>query len=146
MFAIIESGGKQYRVEPGDVLDVELLGSLAPDAEKGALVRFERVLAVGGAAAVSAGVGGAGGKETPASSAGAAGSENPAGSAAGNGAAAPRIGRPLVEGALVTASLVGEALGPKIRVFKHKRRNTQRRTRGHRQHLHRVRIDEIQLP
>ena len=27
MYAIIETGGKQYRVEEGDVLDVELLGS-----------------------------------------------------------------------------------------------------------------------
>jgi large subunit ribosomal protein L21 len=117
MFAVIESGGKQYRVEPGDVLDVELMGSLAPQgssAEKGTVVRFERVLAVGGAGA--------------------------------DGAVAQAIGRPLVEGALVTASLVGESKGPKIRVFKHKRRNTQRKTIGHRQHYHRVRIDEIQLP
>jgi large subunit ribosomal protein L21 len=120
MFAVIESGGKQYRVEPGDVLDVELLGSLAEDGEaaedagKGAQVRFERVLAVGGT-----------------------------GSEAGT---APTIGKPLIEGALVTASLVGESKGPKIRVFKHKRRNTQRKTIGHRQHYHRIRIDEIQLP
>jgi large subunit ribosomal protein L21 len=110
MFAVIESGGKQYRVEPGDVLDVELLGSLAEDAEKGAAVRFERVLAVGGTDA------------------------------------AGTFGKPLIEGALVTASLVGESRGPKIRVFKHKRRNTQRKTIGHRQHYHRIRIDEIQLP
>ena len=125
MFAVIESGGKQYRVEPGDVLDVELLGTLGPEPEKGAAVRFERVLAVGAADA------GTGGTE------GAAGEKRPSG---------PRFGTPLVEGAVVTASLVGESLGPKIRVFKHKRRNTQRRTRGHRQHLHRVRIDEIQVP
>ncbi len=132
MFAIIETGGKQYRVEPGDVLDVELLGSLAPEgqnaqtAEKGTAVRFERVLAIGGLAATSA--------------------ASEAEGSAGSGKAAPSIGAPLVEGALVTASLVGVSLGPKIRVFKHKRRNTQRKTRGHRQHLHRVRIDEIQLP
>ena len=44
MFAVIESGGKQYRVEPGDVLEVELMGSVAADAEKGSAVRFERVL------------------------------------------------------------------------------------------------------
>ena len=117
MFAVIESGGKQYRVEPGDVLEVELLGSLAEDAEKGAAVRFERVLVVGAA-----------------------------GEPGSAGAAAPTIGKPLIEGALVTASLVGESRGPKIRVFKHKRRNTQRKTIGHRQHYHRVRIDEIQLP
>jgi large subunit ribosomal protein L21 len=108
MFAVIESGGKQYRVEAGDVVDLELMGLEGADAEKGAAVRFERVLLVGGDST--------------------------------------SMGSPLVEGAVVTASLVGESLGPKIRVFKHKRRNTQRRTRGHRQHYHRVRIDGIQLP
>jgi large subunit ribosomal protein L21 len=108
MFAVIETGGKQYRVEAGDLLDVELLASLAPDAEKGTAVRFERVLAIG---------------------------SDPV-----------NLGTPIIEGAVVTASLVGETKGPKIRIFKHKRRNTQRRTNGHRQHLHRVRIDAIQLP
>lgn len=108
MFAVIESGGKQYRVEPGDVLDVELLSSVEDGAEKGTAIRFERVLAVGGESL--------------------------------------SVGAPLVLGALVTASLVGESKGPKIRVFKHKKRNTQRKTIGHRQHMHRVRIDEIQVP
>jgi len=41
MYAIIETGGKQYRVEEGTVLDVELL-----PAEEGAVVDFDRVLAV----------------------------------------------------------------------------------------------------
>jgi len=39
MYAIIETGGKQYRVEQGDVIDVELLG-----AENGAKVEFKNVL------------------------------------------------------------------------------------------------------
>lgn len=39
MYAIIETGGKQYRVEEGDELDVELLGT------EGA-VKFEKVLLV----------------------------------------------------------------------------------------------------
>jgi large subunit ribosomal protein L21 len=38
MYAIIETGGKQYRVGVGDVIDVELLGK-----EEG-LVEFERVI------------------------------------------------------------------------------------------------------
>ena len=58
----------------------------------------------------------------------------------------PHLGADALAGAAVTASLVGEVLGPKIRVFKKKKRSTFRRTTGHRQHLHRVRIDEIQLP
>ena len=42
-FAIIESGGKQYRVGPGDLIDVELL-----DGNVGEQVTFEEVLLVGG--------------------------------------------------------------------------------------------------
>ncbi|MGE5418142.1 MAG: 50S ribosomal protein L21 [Acidobacteriota bacterium] len=41
MYAIIESGGKQYRVQEGDVLKVEKL-----DAEAGSTVEFDKVLAV----------------------------------------------------------------------------------------------------
>lgn len=41
MYAIIETGGKQYRVEEGQIIDVELL-----NAEVGADVGFDRVLAV----------------------------------------------------------------------------------------------------
>lgn len=39
MYAIIETGGKQYRVEEGDELDVELLGT---DGE----VKFDKVLLI----------------------------------------------------------------------------------------------------
>jgi large subunit ribosomal protein L21 len=41
VYAIIETGGKQYRVQEGDVLFVEKL-----DAEDGATVTFDKVLAV----------------------------------------------------------------------------------------------------
>ena len=44
MYAVIETGGKQYRVEPGDVIDVERLA-----AEEGSSdVVFDRVLLLGG--------------------------------------------------------------------------------------------------
>lgn len=43
MYAIIETGGKQYRVQPGDKLDIELL-DLAEGQEQ---VEFDRVLLVG---------------------------------------------------------------------------------------------------
>ncbi|MCP3959392.1 MAG: 50S ribosomal protein L21 [bacterium] len=42
MYAVIETGGKQYRVVPGDVIDVELLAP-SEDSE----IVFERVLMVG---------------------------------------------------------------------------------------------------
>jgi len=41
MYAVIETGGKQYRVSPGETVDVEKL-----PGEVGAEVEFEKVLAV----------------------------------------------------------------------------------------------------
>jgi large subunit ribosomal protein L21 len=105
MYAVIETGGKQYRVEPGDVIDVERIAGDGGDTE----VRFDRVLMATG----------------------------------DNGA---QFGNPVIEGALVKASLVGEVRGPKIRVFKKKKRSTYRKSRGHRQDLVRVRIEGIELP
>jgi large subunit ribosomal protein L21 len=107
MYAVIQSGGKQYRVTPGDVLDIELL-----PGREGEAIRFDRVLMVGGNA------------------------EN----------AGFQVGNPVIAGALVNASLVRELRGPKIRVFKKKKRKQYRRTNGHRQDLLRVRIDDIHLP
>ena len=107
MYAVIETGGKQYRVEPGDVIDVERISG-AGEGDK-TEVRFDRVLMVTG----------------------------------DDGA---QFGSPVVEGALVKASLVGEVRGPKIRVFKKKKRTTYRKSRGHRQDLVRVRIEGIELP
>lgn len=43
MYAIIATGGKQYKVSEGDVIDVEKL-----DAEAGKQVTFDQVLAIGG--------------------------------------------------------------------------------------------------
>lgn len=103
MYAVIETGGKQYRVEPGDVIDVERVSGSEGE------VRFDRVLMATG----------------------------------DNGA---QLGNPVIEGALVKASLVGEVRGPKIRVFKKKKRSTYRKSRGHRQDLVRVRIEGIELP
>ncbi|HHY39075.1 MAG TPA: 50S ribosomal protein L21 [Clostridia bacterium] len=41
MYAIIETGGKQYKVAPGDTIRVERL-----PAEEGASIEFDRVLAL----------------------------------------------------------------------------------------------------
>ncbi len=43
MYAVIETGGKQYKVQQGDVLFIEKL-----DVEDGAAVTFDKVLVVGG--------------------------------------------------------------------------------------------------
>ena len=50
MFAVIESGGKQHRVEPGEVVDLEKLGG-----DVGASVTFERVMMVGDGERVTVG-------------------------------------------------------------------------------------------
>ena len=54
-------------------------------------------------------------------------------------------GTPFVAGAKVLAVVEGESRGPKIRVFKKKRRKGMRRTKGHRSTLTRVRITDIQV-
>lgn len=103
MFAVIETGGKQYRVEPGEILDVE-----RQIPEEGGRVTFDRVLLI-----------------------------------AGDGGT--RLGNPTLAGATVKARLVDEVRGPKVRIFKHKRRKQYRRRAGHRQDYLRVQIDEIAL-
>lgn len=102
MYAVIETGGKQYRVQEGDVIDVELSDGAAADSK----VSFDRVLMVGGDDV--------------------------------------KVGSPVVSGASVRGVLLDYVRGPKIRVFKKKRRKGYRRTTGHRQDLRRVRIDAIE--
>ena len=52
-------------------------------------------------------------------------------------------GAPFVANAKILAVVEGEARGPKIRVFKKKRRKGMRRTKGHRAVYTRVRIKDI---
>jgi len=54
-------------------------------------------------------------------------------------------GSPYVANARVAAIVEGETRGPKIRVFKKKRRKGMRRTKGHRSTYTRVRITDILL-
>jgi large subunit ribosomal protein L21 len=101
MYAVVSSGGKQYRVEAGNELTLERV-----PGDAGASITFDRVLLVGDGEAVT-------------------------------------VGTPTVDGATVSGTVLGEALGPKLIVFKFKQKATYRRKNGHRQHLTRVRIDEI---
>ena len=50
MYAVIQTGGKQYRVQPGDTIYVELL-----HAEPGSQVELDRVLMIGEGAEVTVG-------------------------------------------------------------------------------------------
>jgi len=54
------------------------------------------------------------------------------------------LGKPLVDGASVKAVVVREMRGPKLLVYKKKRRKGFQRTHGHRQNLVEVRIQTIQ--
>ena len=100
MYAVVETGGKQYQVSEGTTLEVERL-----DAEVGETVELDRVLLIND------------GEVT--------------------------VGRPLVEGAKVRATVLAQGKGPKITVLKYKRKNRYRKKQGHRQHLTRIRVDEI---
>ncbi len=55
-----------------------------------------------------------------------------------------KIGTPKVDGAQITGTIVAQGRGPKIRVFKMKRRKGYRRTHGHRQDYTEIRVDAIQ--
>lgn len=50
MFAIVKTGGKQYRVAEGDVMKVEKL-----DGEAGGTIKFDEILMVGGEKGVTVG-------------------------------------------------------------------------------------------
>ena len=54
-----------------------------------------------------------------------------------------RLGTPSVEGAKVSATVVDHGRGPKIIVFKKKRRKHYKRTKGHRQGYTTLKIDSI---
>ena len=61
------------------------------------------------------------------------------------GAGDARIGTPILAGATVTAEVLGEARGPKIDIFKYKRRKGYRRRQGHRQTYTAVKITAINV-
>jgi large subunit ribosomal protein L21 len=97
MYAVIESGGKQYRVEEGQRLSVERL--------TGDEVSLRPVLMVDGDDVLA--------------------------------------GASALEGATVTARVVGETKGPKINGFKYRDKTNWRRRFGHRQHYSEVEIVSI---
>ena len=102
MYAIIQTGGKQYRVSEGDVLSIEKL-----TAAEGEEVVFDQVLTVV--------------------------SDNDV-----------KVGKPVVEGAKVTAKVVEHGKGKKILVFKYKAKSNYRKLQGHRQPYTKVEISKIE--
>ena len=56
---------------------------------------------------------------------------------------AVKLGTPTVAGAKVSATVVAHGRGPKIRIFKMRRRKHYQKTQGHRQNYTEIRVDAI---
>ena len=101
MYAVIKTGGKQYRVAANDTVTIEKVAG-----EAGATVEFTEVLMVGGEGE-------------------------------------PKVGKPTIAGAKVTAEVVEQGRADKVIAFKKRRRKNSRRKRGHRQEQTTVKIKDI---
>ena len=101
MYALVRTGGKQYRVAKDDTILVERIA-----ADEGAEVILDDIVMLGDGDKVT-------------------------------------IGTPRVEGAAVSATVVSQTRGPKIIIFRRKRRKNHRRTQGHRQDLTLLKINAI---
>ena len=102
MYAIVQARGRQLKVTPGAIIEVD-----GTTGEPGSEFTFDHVLLV----------------------------EKDAGEVV--------AGAPYVANARVVGVVDGETRGPKLRVFKKKRRKGFRKTRGHRSIFTRIRITEI---
>jgi len=103
MYAVIETGNKQYRVNKGDVIEIELLDKKPEES-----VTFDHVLLVSDQEKIE-------------------------------------VGMPYVSGAKVTGKVMGDFLDKKVTTFKYKHKTNYHRTKGHRQPLTKVMIEEVTL-
>ena len=101
MYAIIETGGKQYKVAEGDIITVEKLG-----VEAGQEYTFDKVLVLAKDGDV-------------------------------------KVGAPYVEGAAVTASVIGDEKKKKVVVYKYKPKKGFHKKNGHRQPFTKLQIKSI---
>ncbi len=101
MYAVVKTGGKQYRVAKDDKIIIDHI-----DAEAGDNIVLDQVLMMVDGEKVS-------------------------------------MGAPTVSGAAVGAMVLRQTRGPKIMVFRRKRRKNFRRIHGHRQDLTLIQITDI---
>ncbi len=101
MYAVIKTGGKQYRVSAGEKVRIETI-----DATVGAEVVLDQVLLVADGDNVS-------------------------------------VGKPLIAGAAVKATVLSHGRGDKVRIFKHRRRKHYKKQAGHRQNYTEIQISGI---
>ena len=101
MYAVVKTGGKQYRVCSGQKLKVEQI-----PAEVGAEITLEEVLMIGEGESV-------------------------------------KVGAPIIEGAKVQCKVLSHGRGPKIKIFKMRRRKHYQKHQGHRQGYTELLVDHI---
>ena len=101
MYAVVKTGGKQYRVSKDDKIMVESI-----KAETGSTVYLDKVLLLDNNGNIT-------------------------------------FGTPTVQGAIVSAEVIKQARGPKLIIFRRKRRKNHRRIKGHRQDLTLLKILDI---
>ena len=101
MYAVIKTGGKQYRVESGEKIKVEQIL-----AEIGSELVIDQVLMVADGENIS-------------------------------------MGKPLVDGATVKATVLGQGRHDKVRIFKMRRRKHYQKHQGHRQNYTEIQITGI---
>jgi len=101
MYAVIKTGGKQYRIQVGEKLKIEQL-----QVENGSELVIDQVLMVADGDKVS-------------------------------------VGTPLVSGAKVNATVLGQGRHDKVRIFKMRRRKHYRKHQGHRQNYTEIQITGI---
>ena len=101
MYAVIKTGGKQYRIEVGEKLKIEQL-----PVESGSELVLDQVLMVADGDKVS-------------------------------------VGTPLVTGAKVSATVLGQGRHDKVRIFKMRRRKHYQKHQGHRQNYTEIQITGI---
>ncbi len=103
MYAVLKTGGKQYRVAVGDKIEVEKLPVAVGDK-----VTLDSVLMIEQDGKVS-------------------------------------TGSPMVSGASVIATVLGEGKGKKVTHFDYRNKHRRRKTIGHRQQFTRLEISEIKV-
>src|SRR5450759_4636402 len=101
MYAVIQTGGKQYRVTSGETLKIEIL-----PGDVGSAIVLDKVLMVADGGKLS-------------------------------------VGKPLLTGATVKATIVAHGRGDKLRISKMRRRKHDQKNQGHRQNYTEIRIDGI---
>ena len=101
MYAVIKTGGKQYRVQSGEKLKVERI-----EAEVGSEIGLDQVLMIADGETL-------------------------------------HVGRPLVAGAKVAATVVSHGRHDKVRIFKMRRRKHYQKHQGHRQNYTELQIGSI---